>query len=226
MWAYNPLEWGERLQGTGLSGTSTAYHSRPGDYERWATVFEKSPTAATMLSYTESAMDFFTHESDLGLLIPKREWTEAFFSMRNGFTCPAVPAQFIYFAKKIFELYKIGNLIGPCLPKELSFYLNYEDYITGGFTGVNAIKAFVFEDFQPVTPDRPIVRCGDWYEAYLPVFGMVTALPISVGERLSREDLEQVTLREGVLSIHGKPLASVGGLRGVCNSLYDLRRAI
>ena len=225
MWNISPLEWGARFKGEGLTGTKRKiFRPVPEDFDRWATLFAASPIADKIMPTTESAKDFFEIERDLAILIPKNEQMEAFYTMKNGFGVPDVPAAFIYFAKQIFAEYRIGNLIGPCMPYIVSADLGYTNYFGKDYTGYDVINSYVYEGFQPVTADRPMVKCGDWYEAYIPSTDMVAALPESIASQLSIDDLNKVELdRKKGLVIEGKPLLSLADKVGEGNGIFDLR---
>lgn len=227
MWSKSPLEWGEILQGKTSNGSSSAFHAKPEDYQRWVNMFAKSAAAEMLLSATESATDFFRMETDLALLIPPQERNEAFYSMKLGYCVPGVPAQFLYFSQRIYEKYKVCNLVAPLFPKELAFYMGKEGYFAQGYTPLDALRTYLNEDFQVLTEANPIVNCGTWYEAWLPAMDMVCALPPCVGSKLQREDLPNIHQRPGKgLCIGTTPLVYIGGLKGVCNSVYDLRSAL
>lgn len=229
MWSRSPVEWGRILNGqvNGDGASCRIYHSTPDDYQRWAEIFARSPTASQILPLSESVLDFYSMETDLARLIPKEQHAEALFSMKMGFNVPSVPMQFIYFATKLFSMYEICNLVGPMFPRELAFYMDKPGYFAGGYTPMDVLRTYVHEDFAVVTEESPLVRCGDWYEAYLPSEDMVCALPLSVGEKLSKDDCARITHVPGRgLTINQVPLATLGGLKGVSESVYDLRRAI
>lgn len=228
MRSVSPIEWGEVLNGKVVDGSRTRnYHAKPGDYDRWLNAFVKSPTADQILESTESSQDFFHIESDLGALIPPEEWQEAFFSLKMGFNVPGVPMQFLYFSKLLFEKYKVCNLIGVMYPNELAFYMGKAGYFSELYTPLDALRSYVYEDFNIVTEADPIVKCGDWYEAYLPIENMVCALPSCIGTMLTRDDVSKIRQIPGRgLVLGGTPIVSLGGLKGVSSSVYDLRQAL
>ena len=194
---------------------------------RWLTYLEMSPTAKELLPLTESAMDFFRVEKDLALIVPRAEWNECFYSLKNGFVAPNCPAQFIYFAKTCYDMYHICNLIAPMLPSEVHNKVTRNGYFGAGYTALDAICNFVTPDFQPVTEERYLVRCGDWYEAYIPATNMVAALPASIAQNFTNETLCQVELTPGIgLTLKGRPLAAFGDGAGRSDSFYDLRRTV
>ena len=166
-------QWGSIFSGTVRSDTyASPYRPKPEDMSRWLTLLSMSATAPAVLKATESAAEFFSIERDLAIVVPRNEWTEFFFSLKNGFVSPNCPAQFVYFAKLLYEKYRICNLIGPMLPKEVKFYVSKSGYFGAGYTARDAICNFVNSHYQPITDERLIVRCGDWYEAYIPFLTM------------------------------------------------------
>ena len=210
-----------------LEGSTKPYRAKPDDMDRWLTLLSMSATAPAILEATESAVEFFQIEKDLALLVPKNEWAEFFFSLKNGFVSPNCPAQFIYFARVVYEKYHICNLIGPMLPKEVKYYVSKDGYFGAGYTARDAICNFVNSHYQPITDERLIVKCGDWYEAYIPYTDMVAALPIEIGKLLSSENLRDIKFTPGVgLTLDGRALATFGGFQGVTNSFYDLRGVV
>lgn len=228
MWTMTIPQWGAAFGGEQLiAGTSSPYRAKIEDMSRWLTYLNMSATAPVILEGTESALDFFNIEKDLALLVPRNEWMEFFFSLKNGFVAPNCPAQFIYFAKKLYEKYRVCNLIGPMLPKELKFYVLRTGYFGAGYTARDAICNFVNAQYQPITDERLIVRCGDWYEAYIPFTDMVAALPLEIGKLLTEEDLRKMRFTPGTgLTLGGRALATFGGYQGVSNSFYDLRGVV
>lgn len=225
MWNLTPLEWGERLLGK-AEGPKKQHPFRPipDDYVRWLTLFNNSVVAPRLMQYTESYTEFFRVEKDLAIIIPKEEQQEAFYSYKNEFCAPDVPAAFIYFARKIFEQYHIANLIGPLLPAIVSSETKYTNYFGKDYTGVDAICHFVFQEFRPLTPERPIVKCGDWYEIYVPATGMVAAVSPSIGEKLRAEDLDSISFQPGTGLMLGETrLKDIGSTGGEDNGFYDLR---
>ena len=228
MWGRNPLEYGEMLQGRGLEHTtSRPYQASPDDFERWVNIFAKSPTANIVMESTDDYTSFFKVETDLARLIPGTERMEAFYSMKLGFCAPGVPAQFLYVVKHLWEQYKIANLIAPLLPLGMQYSMSKEGYFGNQYTGLDVYRTFLDEHIKLIGYDNPIVRCGSWYEVYLPAVEMVAALPECIGSRLRPEDLEEIRVRPGIgLSIGNMPLTQVGGLKGVCESVFDLRGAI
>lgn len=221
-------QWGTLFSSVPTSEAySSPYRAKPEDMSRWLTYLEMSPTGKMVLEATESAAEFFSIEKDLALIVPKKEWAECFYSLKNGFVAPSCPAQFIYFAKAIYGKHRICNLIGPMLPKEVKYYVARRGYFGAGYTARDAICNFVDSRYRPITEERPIVRCGDWYEAYIPYTDMVAALPDSIGRLLTEEDLRKIRFTPGVgLTLEGRSLATFGGQQGVTNSFYDLRGVI
>lgn len=221
-------QWGDIFSGNiNSTNSSKPYRSKPEDMSRWLTMLNMSATAPAILGATESAAEFFKIEKDLALIVPRNEWAEFFFSLKNGFVSPNCPAQFIYFAKAIYKKYRICYLIGPMLPKEVSFYVTRNGYFGAGYTARDAICNFVNSHYQPITDERLIVRCGDWYEAYIPYTDMVAALPIEIGKLLSGDNLRNIRFTPGVgLTLEGRAITTLGGFQGVSNSFYDLRGVV
>lgn len=221
-------QWGSIFSGTVRSDTyASPYRPKPEDMSRWLTLLSMSATAPAVLKATESAAEFFSIERDLAIVVPRNEWTEFFFSLKNGFVSPNCPAQFVYFAKLLYEKYRICNLIGPMLPKEVKFYVSKSGYFGAGYTARDAICNFVNSHYQPITDERLIVRCGDWYEAYIPFTDMVAALPSEIGKLLTEEDLRKIRFTPGLgLTLEGRAISTFAGFQGVTNSFYDLRGVV
>lgn len=197
------------------------YRAITEDLQRWSSLYARSTSAANVLCDTESAKQFFAVEKDLANIIPKAEWQESFYTLKNGFVVPAVPAILVYFVRRLWALHRIYNLIVPCLPKEVSKHIGSATYIGSGYTLRDVVCNFAGPDFVPLSEDNMLVRCGDWYEAYIPATDMVAALPLAVGERLRSEDMADISVTPGVgLSLRGAPLFLE---QGVKNSFYDLR---
>lgn len=175
----------------------------------------------------ESYQKYLTETIYSDIVVPRNEWTEFFFSLKNGFVSPNCPAQFVYFAKLLYEKYRICNLIGPMLPKEVKFYVSKSGYFGAGYTARDAICNFVNSHYQPITDERLIVRCGDWYEAYIPFTDMVAALPLEIGKLLTEEDLRKIRFTPGLgLTLEGRAISTFAGFQGVTNSFYDLRGVV
>ncbi len=227
MWRYTPLVLGGWLKGKGLASGNTGYRPGPDDYERWSGIFAKSPTASIVMDTTDDYASFFTVESDLARIIPKNEHLEAFYSMKLGFCAPGVSSQFIYVTEELWKAYHICNLIAPLLPLGILNSLGKTGYFGNQYTGLDVYRSFLDENLDVMDRDHPIVKCDDWYEAYLPNLGMVAALPECIGKRLVADDVERIRQVAGVgLVIDDAPLTSVGGLKGVCDSVFDLRGAL
>lgn len=226
MWPVNALEWGKLFNGEWESDSfSLQYRAKPSDYENWAKLLKSSITAEDVLSRTESASEFFRIEQDLALLIPQKQRTEFFYSLKNGFVAPGCPAQFIYFAKAIYAKYHICNLIGPLLPRDVKQSIHRGGYFGSGYTARDAVCNFINPDFRPITEVEPIVKIGSWYEAYVPAIDMVVALPTEIGKLLQAQELSQITYDPGVgLMLGDRPLSSLG--TEVPTSVYDLRAAV
>lgn len=229
MWSRTPLEMGEWLMGHNLlSGAVERRHSDSADdYERWAGIFAKSPTASIVLGSTDDYSSFYAVETDIARLIPKTELMDAFYAMKLGFCAPGVPTQFIYVIKQLWDKYHVANLIAPLMPVGMQYAVSHTGYFGNQYTGLDAYRTFLDENINLMCTDKYIVRCGDWYEAYLPALGMVAALPPCIGERLKDEDVQRVTVHAGQgLCLEATPLTTIGGLKGVCDSVFDLRGAI
>jgi hypothetical protein len=182
-----------------------------------------SPTAIQILELTESANNFFDIERDLAVLVPKQQQLECFYALKNGFVAPNCPAQFIYLVKTIYSRYHIGNIIAPMLPRDVGKRLCASNYFGAGYTGVDVIRNFANEKFQPITPERLIVRCGDWYEAFVPKHDAVIALPLDVGKMLHSADMLNIEFVPGSgFRLEGRALCVLAG----SSNFYDLRRAI
>lgn len=225
MWPVTVPQWGRLFCGKWESDSYTVqYRPQPEDMERWSSIFKLSPTAQDILNKVEDAVNFFKIESDLALLIPRNEWVECFYSMKNGFVAPNCPAAFIYFSKLLYKQHRIYNDIGPMLPKALKQQIAKKDYFGAGYTARDAICCFVGEQFQPITEEQLIVRCGSWYEAYIPSTDRVVALPMEIGKVLTNDDLYHITLKPKVgLTLDDKPLMTLGNVQEVPKSFYDLR---
>lgn len=217
-------QWGDILSGR-ITGDSYArpYRATKEDVDHWAAIAGMSPTLQETLASTESYTDFFKAESDIALLIDKRAQSEFFYSLKNGMVVPNCPAEFIYFARAIFNKFHICNLIGCLLPREVSMRARKKEYFGAGYTALDVLRNFVCKDFRPLTASTPIVSCGEWFEVLVPSTGMVVALPTAVGMNLRPEDLPYVQMSEQGMVLHGQCLASLGGCKtGPC-SYYDLR---
>lgn len=228
MWPVNAMEWGKLFKGEWEPESFTRqYRPKPTDYGRWLSILQSSPTGPEVLSRTESDAEFFRVEKDLAMIVPRQQMTEFFYSLKNGFVAPGCPAQFIYFAKAIYEKYQVCNLIGPMLPKAVKFGITRGGYFGSGYTAYDAICNFVTPHFKPITDVTPIVRVGEWYEAYLPRIDMVAALPEKLGAKLTAKELEQIVYRPGMgLILGNQTLLALGEVTGVTRGVFDLRAAV
>lgn len=220
MWLTSPLEWGAIINGAGTDEKTSIYVATPEDAHRWADLFGRSVLAGKLLPSTDSASEFFRIESDLAHLIPQREHAEAFYSMKLGYCVPGVPAEFIYFAQKVYQQYKICNLVCPLLPKHTATMAKRKSYLSSGYTLRDVLCSFVNPNFTALTEEKQVVRCGDWYELWLPQCDMVAAVPIAVGEKLHNEDVARICLTDKGLMLDQVPLSALGG---VADGGYDLR---
>lgn len=221
-------DWGDIFSGQGLSATHyRGYRGNPEDIKEWMRYLAQSPTAHVVLAATEDSKEFFAVDEDFSLLIPKHKQEECFYSLKNGFTAPNCPAQFIYFARQIFKRYGIANLIGPALPKDLKSKVMKQDYFGAGYTAVDAICNFVWKEFKPITKWHSVVKCGDWYEVYIPNTELVAAVPIEIGRSISQSEISAIELKHDVgLVLHGTPLCRMAGSVKLSSNYYDLRRSI
>lgn len=225
MWLRSPVEWGDIISHGGQDGQIRHYTATPADYKRWVDIFAKSTIAEQVLHGTESAQEFFRIESDLAKLIPPREHNEAFYSMKLGYCIPDVPAQFVYFAKKVYDKYRVCNLVCPLLPKDVSSCAARASYFSSGYSMLDVLRTFVNEDFTPVTSEAYVVRCGGWYEIWLPLCEMIAAVPASIGAKLHNEDAERIIMTTHGLMLDNVPLTALvgGSIGGVIGSGFDLR---
>lgn len=220
----SPLEWGRVFQGEVGGENVNCYHASPDDMQRWFDVYSKSPTASSIIGKTESAVEFFRFESDLGRLIPKREWAEAFFSLRMGYNVPGIPMEFLYFADKMYKEHRVCSLVGPTLPIKLSDRMGRPGYFSGGYTPLDAVRTYVSPEFNVVTAEKPIVQCGQWWEAYVHSEDMVCALPAAVGSVLTDDDCASIVYERGRgLCLRGVPLWEMCDCKEVPKYVYDLR---
>lgn len=227
MWYNSPLVVGEWLQGKNLSGVTKQFQADPDAYERWAGIFAKSPTSSIIMASTDDYTSFYRIETDIEKLIPQQEQMEAFYAMKLGHVTPGVPSQFIYVIEKLWDTYHVANLIGSLLPVGLAFTLSENGFLNNQYTGLDVYRTFLSPDINIMDEGHPIVKCGEWYEAWLPSCEMVTALPPCIGERLKPADLEHIyQSKDRGLCLRDVPLTSIGGLKGVCDSVYDLRGAL
>ncbi len=130
-------------------------------------------------------------------------------------------------AKRIYKIYGIANLIGPALPRDLKAKVNYSDYFGSGYTAKDVICNFVLDNYRTITESHRIVKCGDWYEAYVAETDMVVALPPSLGKRLSASDVAEIIVNYDYgLMLHGVPLHAMCGMKEVPSNIYDLRGTV
>lgn len=209
----------------GESGASVLYRAAPGDYQRWADIFARSDIAKQILEATESSKEFFCIESDLAKLIPVREQTEAFYSMKLGYCIPGVPAQFVYFAKQVYAKYRICNLVCTLMPRSVAMQAMKSSYFNSGYTLLDVLRTFVNESFTPLTPDNHVARCGEWYELWLPQCEMVAAVPESVGTKIRHEDTFNIAMTTHGLMLDNIPLTAMAGgsIGGALGSGFDIR---
>lgn len=227
MWGRKLTEWGPILSGeTSNHYLNKHYNASREDYARWVDTLELSPTGKAVLEYTEDSANFFFVEKDLAMIIPSEQQIECFYALKNGFVAPNCPSRFIYFASRIFDRYQVCNLIAPMLPNPVGKEIDCRNYFGADYTAVDVLRNFVHEGFQPITPIKLIVDCGDWFEAYAPRLDKLVILPTDIGKKLTSDDMEYVDLSpEKGLTLDNVPLEAIGGAaerRGV----YDLRRAV
>lgn len=168
---------GTIIEGRGLKTGRQLFTPSTGDAERWGRLFATDAMAQTVAGVTEVPAEFYSICGDLIYAIPEREQEDAFFALKNGFVVPGVPGALIYFVQKIWEMDKIANRIVPQLPKYILSKISNFSYLGPGITLRDVICNFACKDFNPITPGRTTVKCGDWYESYIEELNEVVALP-------------------------------------------------
>ena len=79
-------------------------------------------------------------------------------------------------------------------------------------------------EFNVVTAEKPIVQCGQWWEAYIKSEDVVCALPAAIGSVLTDDDCASIVYERGRgLCLRGVPLWEMCDCKEVPKYVYDLR---
>jgi len=150
---------------------------------------------------------------------------EIFFVMKLGYALEGVPSEHVYILTKYIES---GNLYSnlPVLYPSAA----YAELTSGHIDKpIDVISDVLNVDYEPLTMDRlfvPSYTCGAGaIEVYLPSEDKVAVLPQSLVDRLTPQDLFEITLKDNILCLHDKPLHELCGKFGVYSkgalNLYD-----
>lgn len=186
----------------------------------------KSNTALSNIHLCEIANEFYTAEPDIKEYIPRKAREEIFYAVKLGFATVDVPAKCIYYITKVYNIYKMPNLIFKLIPEREYKVFFQRNYLASGYTIRDVICTFCNQDYQPFSQGRLKVQLNDYTEVYVPTTDMDAIIPTKIASLLSDSDLYDLAVDQDGLQLHGKHLKFLAGYNGGINSVYDLRRLI
>lgn len=208
-------------------GYAEPYRATSSDLAKWAKLLEEDSISKELFAHTEDSKEFFRVCTDIAHFVKPAEREEMFYSLKNGFTSPVVPAKLIYLVKKAYALHNIPNLIVRLLPEDYLNTVFTRSYISGGFTLMDVICNFCNKEYRPISSISLKVDYSDFSEIYINETNMIACVPKDISELLKPEDIQYITVGTlGLKLSNNTYLANLAGYRGACNSIYDLRRLV
>lgn len=185
-----------------------------------------SITAIDNLRLYEVPKQFYESEPDIANFVPKEARAEIFFSMKNGFASPVMPARGLYLIRRAYSLYKIPNLIFKLIPKSELNCMFQENYVGSGYTLYDVVCSICNTAYVPLAEGRYKVKYGNYYEVYIPKTDMVAVLPVDIAEVLEYSDICNIECDKQGLKLGDKYLAFMCNHIGAGDSNYDYRTFI
>lgn len=146
----------------------------------------------------------------------KNNWLkEVFFVMKLGYALEGVPSEHVYILTKYMESGNLYSNLPALYPK-----IAYAELTSGHIHNpIDVINHVLDVDYEPLTMERllvPSYTCGgDAMEVYLPSEDKVAVLPKALTDKLTTQDLFEITLKNNILCLHDKPLHELCGKFGV-----------
>jgi hypothetical protein len=193
---------------------------------RWREIILTDTTASRFVHETESARQFFAAEKDAAAQIPRSEREEAFYSVKNGFASPVIPAKCIFYILKAYREYRICNLIFRLIPERELHVMFGRNYLANGYTLRDVVCSFCDDRYVPFGENLKRVRFGTYYELYVPAADMAAAVPELIANTIPDERLPEVYADDVGLKLGNEYLGFMSGFHGACNSIYDLRKLV
>lgn len=140
---------------------------------------------------------------------------EVFFAMKLGYALEGVPSEHVYILTKYIESGNIYSNLPVLYPSTA-----YAELTSGHINNpIDVISDVLNIDYKPLTIDRlfvPSYTCGtDAMEVYLPAIDKVAVLPQSLVDKLTIQNLFEITLKDKILCLHDKPLHELCGKFGI-----------
>jgi hypothetical protein len=202
-----------------LPEVNPPYRATTEDFQRWREILHISKLAPELIKVMENSTQFFKFEPDIAHYVPKKQREEMFYALKNGFFSPCVPAKCIYLIRKVYDTYKMCNLIPRLLPDTVFA----KSYLAGGFTLQDTISTLCDKRYMPLARHRLSVPFEDYHEVYVKATDMVAAIPSKIASKLSDDEIMSIEVDTYGLRIKEVYIAFMGGYHGACNSIYDLR---
>ncbi|MDR1523269.1 MAG: hypothetical protein LBS29_04895 [Endomicrobium sp.] len=196
------------------------------DFNKWVDMINCDEVAKAILYRTEVSKQFFDFNIDFKGLIPRNEREEMFYSLKNGFYSPYVPAKCIFYVKKAYDLYRICNLIVKLIPEDVLLPMFCKGYFVNNFYLIDVIRTFCDENYEPVSKSNLINKYEEYSEVYVWKTDMIACIPTKISKRLNYHNVMDLDVDEQGLKLRNIYLKFMEGYIGVCNSTYDLRRLV
>lgn len=195
--------------------------------DKFVRMVNESVTAKVTLEAAEDWHDFYAIEKDFANIIPKDDKEEAFYAAKNGEYSLLVPSFMIYMIKRAyFTEYKSPNLILKQMHERVLNMFFSKGYLGGSLTVQDVICSVCDEHYVPLSKTNLRNKCLGYTEIYVQSTDMVALLPNTLADLLDDNSIDKMVVTESGLSTGGQILRTMGGLRGIVNSVYDLRKVI
>lgn len=197
--------------------------------EDFLTMIEGDSIAKQFLATYDSPKDFYVTMKDFAHAIPKEQQSEVFYAAKNGVLYYEVPSSCVFVLKKAYEAARgIPNLILKFIPFALLQEYLSEGYLFGYTTLHDVISTVCDANYYPLSVTHLRNKINKFTEIYVPSTDMVAAVPSTLSEWLTDNDILELEVQPTGLTVKGtdKPIRVLGGFLGSVNSIYDLRQLL
>lgn len=186
-------------------------------------IFSKGVFVEDNIKATDNYKVFYENEPDIARLVPDDRKEEYFYAMKIEQCSSAIPAKYLFLLKKCYETYGTLNNLGLVLPKSNLKVLFSEGTISEGYTLEQIIKSLVDKSYSPFRKGSYKNEVGDFVEVYLEKVNRVAILPKDIADKLTDEDIKQIEVKKGALTLAGVNILKTGKYVGVCDRVYNLK---
>lgn len=202
------------------------YRAQQDLFEQIYKLVQISATAKQNLRIYEVPKEFYQAEPDIANFIPRVAKEEMFYALKNGFISEKVPAKCIYYILKIYNIYKIPNLIFKQIPEKELNIMFQENYLAEGFTLRDVVCTFCDGRYTPLSPTQYVTLLGTYAEVYIQATDMVAIIPVEIARSMSFDDIQKLEVDDYGIKLDQTYIKFLGGYHGACESTYDLRTLI